>query len=132
MSADGFSEPKVETQVPGSVEGVANDDSMVHSGTVVRERCCSCGPGGNKRAYITVFVLFVINLLNYMDRQTIAGTNIYFNQLGKFNFRKNGHYICTSEQVPSDISLRARYLPISQLPRYHLPVSFCDKMYHQR
>lgn len=81
MSADGFPEPKVET-VPGSVEGIANDESM--SGTVVRQRCCSCGP--NKRAYITVFVLFVINLLNYMDRQTIAGTDIYFNQLAIFNF----------------------------------------------
>lgn len=32
---------------------------------------CPCGP--NFRAYATVFVLFVINLLNYMDRFTIAG-----------------------------------------------------------
>lgn len=33
--------------------------------------------GTNCRAYLTVTVLFVINLLNYMDRFTIAGTNKY-------------------------------------------------------
>ena len=95
MSADGFPEQKIDTQVPGSVEGVEGvaEDDMVPTGAAVRTKCCSCG--GNKRAYITVFVLFVINLLNYMDRQTIAGTNIYFNQLAKFNFRK-------SEQEPID------------------------------
>lgn len=77
MSANGYYEPVAETQVPGSVEG--SDDNMdVRTGAVVRKYgCCSCGPGGNKRAYITVFVLFVINLLNYMDRQTIAGTDIF-------------------------------------------------------
>lgn len=32
---------------------------------------CPCGP--NFRAYATVLVLFIINLLNYMDRFTIAG-----------------------------------------------------------
>ncbi|KAJ7387333.1 Protein spinster 3 [Desmophyllum pertusum] len=59
MSADEVPEPQ-----PTSVEGSApNDDNMVRT---------SAG-GGNKKAYVTVFVLFVINLLNYMDRQTIAG-----------------------------------------------------------
>lgn len=33
--------------------------------------------GTNCRAYLTVAVLFIINLLNYMDRFTIAGTNKY-------------------------------------------------------
>ena len=33
--------------------------------------------GTNFRAYLTVSILFVINLLNYMDRFTIAGTPKY-------------------------------------------------------
>lgn len=70
--------PKVEDdrQIPGSnQEGYTNDDDMaanravVQNGAVVREM------KGNKRAYVTVFILFIINLLNYMDRQTIAGMN---------------------------------------------------------
>ncbi|KAK3747989.1 hypothetical protein QZH41_014359 [Actinostola sp. cb2023] len=37
---------------------------------------CPCG--SNFRAYMTVFVLFVINLLNYMDRFTIAGRDFWW------------------------------------------------------
>lgn len=37
---------------------------------------CTCV--GNKRAFCTVGILFFINLLNYMDRFTIAGRKICF------------------------------------------------------
>lgn len=79
MSADEVPEPQ-----PTSVEGSApNDDNMVRT---------SAG-GGNKKAYVTVFVLFVINLLNYMDRQTIAGMNMYFCRKISIQIRKSGEFM---------------------------------------
>lgn len=68
LASNGIPNPKVEAQ-PETVEEIENrnDDNMV-----VRTG------GGNVRAYVTVLVLFIINLLNYMDRQTVAGIAIFF------------------------------------------------------
>lgn len=74
MSTDKVPEEEVDKQIPGSSqEGYPNEDDMVANGAVVQNGDAVREMRGNKRAYITVFVLFVINLLNYMDRQTIAG-----------------------------------------------------------
>lgn len=79
MSTDKVPEAEVDKQVPGSSqEGYPNEDDMVANGAVVQNGAAVKEIRKNKRAYITVFVLFVINLLNYMDRQTIAGINNYF------------------------------------------------------
>lgn len=74
MATDKVPEGEVDKQIPGSSqEGYSNEDDMVANGAVVQNGDAVREMRGNKRAYITVFVLFVINLLNYMDRQTIAG-----------------------------------------------------------
>ena len=81
MSTDKVSEAEVDKEIPGSSpEGYPNEDDMVANGAVVQNGAAVREMRGNKRAFITVFVLFVINLLNYMDRQTIAGINTYFSQ----------------------------------------------------
>ena len=82
MSTDKVPEAEDDEQIPGSnQEGSGNEDDLVANGAVVVQNGAAVREmRGNKRAYITVFVLFVINLLNYMDRQTIAGTKSYFNQ----------------------------------------------------
>lgn len=55
--------PKVGAQAEDVAEITSqSDDNMIR----VRR-------GNNVRAYVTVVVLFIINLLNYMDRQTVAG-----------------------------------------------------------
>lgn len=74
-------EAEDDRQISGSNEaGYTNDDDMAANRTVVQNGAVVREMKGNKRAYITVFILFIINLLNYMDRQTIAGMNSYFNQ----------------------------------------------------
>ena len=86
MSTDKVPEAEVDKQIPGSSqEGYPNEDDMVPNGAVAQNGAAVREIRGNKRAYITVFVLFVINLLNYMDRQTIAGINTYLSQ----QIRKN-------------------------------------------
>ena len=81
MSTDKVPEAEVDKEIRGrSPEGYPNEDDMVANGAVVQNGAAVREMRGNKRAYITVFVLFVINLLNYMDRQTIAGINTYFSQ----------------------------------------------------
>ena len=55
-----------ESKPGGGAENVENSDSTDNAMPAQVNR-------PNTRAYITVFVLFFINLLNYMDRQTIAG-----------------------------------------------------------
>ena len=64
FASNGVANPKVACQA-GEAGEIASqsDDKMIN---VVR--------GNNVRAYLTVVVLFIINLLNYMDRQTVAGT----------------------------------------------------------
>ena len=70
MSADAVADSK-PMEGAENVEDIPNGDAMlVHDG------------GGNNRAYVTVFILFVINLLNYMDRQTIAGRSAEQNSGG--------------------------------------------------
>ncbi|RMX51694.1 hypothetical protein pdam_00008114 [Pocillopora damicornis] len=63
FASNGVANPKVASQA-GEAGEIASqsDDKMIN---VVR--------GNNVRAYLTVVVLFIINLLNYMDRQTVAG-----------------------------------------------------------
>jgi len=77
--SDVVPEAENDRQIPGSnQEGYANEDDLVANGAVVQNGAAVREMRGNKRAYVTVFVLFVINLLNYMDRQTIAGVYTYF------------------------------------------------------
>lgn len=79
MSTDEAPEAEDDSQIPRTnQDGYANENDMVANGAVVQNGAVVREMRGNKRAYITVFVLFVINLLNYMDRQTVAGTNSYF------------------------------------------------------
>ena len=83
MLTDEVPETEDDIQTPGSNQAGytnSNDDDVVANGAVVQNGAAVKEMRGNKRAYITVFVLFVINLLNYMDRQTIAGMNSYFSQ----------------------------------------------------
>ena len=63
------SKPELEAE---NVENSDSTNNAMQAQVVNSAKCCCCG-GGNTRAYVTVFVLFFINLLNYMDRQTIAG-----------------------------------------------------------
>ena len=72
MSTDALVDSKPEGEVVKEGEDLEDSDNNMQV-TSASAKCCSCCWGGNKRAYVTVFVLFVINLLNYMDRQTIAG-----------------------------------------------------------
>ena len=75
-----MSTPVVEYSRPEERDGNMEDSAKeaVHEETVSAPQAYIIRTSGNKRAYITVLVLFVINLLNYMDRQTIAGTkNLY-------------------------------------------------------
>lgn len=70
MSTDAVPDPKPELGAENLPENVAdpvspNEDNIPTTMLAVG--------GGTNRAYITVFVLFVINLLNYMDRLTVAG-----------------------------------------------------------
>lgn len=67
----------------GAAENVTDSENEDGVATLVEKPkcCCPCWnrrffSGGNRRAYVTVLVLFLINLLNYMDRQTIPGKNI--------------------------------------------------------
>lgn len=68
-------EVEQESKLESGAENVENSDSTDNAmqAQVVNSAECGCCGGGNTRAYVTVFVLFFINLLNYMDRQTIAG-----------------------------------------------------------
>ena len=66
----------------GAAENVTDSENEDGVATLVEKPkcCCPCWnlrffSGGNRRAYVTVLVLFLINLLNYMDRQTIPGKN---------------------------------------------------------
>ena len=66
----------------GAAENVTDGENEDAVATLVEKPkcCCPCWNrtrflGGNRRAYVTVLVLFLINLLNYMDRQTIPGKN---------------------------------------------------------
>ncbi|KAK2574256.1 Protein spinster-like protein 1 [Acropora cervicornis] len=70
-----MSTPVVEYSRPEERDGNMEDSAKeaVHEETVSAPQAYIIRTSGNKRAYITVLVLFVINLLNYMDRQTIAG-----------------------------------------------------------
>lgn len=70
MSANVVQETKSEGG--GDENADPSEDEMQGQVVHVLEANSCCG-GENTRAYITVLVLFVINLLNYMDRQTIAG-----------------------------------------------------------
>ena len=66
----------VSSAVSTAVEEVKKqeiEESAIEGDNMVRTSRCACG-GQNRRAYVTVFVLFLINLLNYMDRQTVPGT----------------------------------------------------------
>lgn len=65
----------VEYSRPEEGDGNMEDSAKeaIHEETVSAPQGCIETRKGNTRAYITVLVLFVINLLNYMDRQTIAG-----------------------------------------------------------
>lgn len=63
VATNGVANPKVGAQAEDVAEITSqSDDNMIR----VRR-------GNNVRAYVTVVVLFIINLLNYMDRQTVAG-----------------------------------------------------------
>lgn len=70
-----MSTPVVDYSRPEERDGNMEDSAKeaVHEETVSAPQAYIIRTSGNKRAYITVLVLFVINLLNYMDRQTIAG-----------------------------------------------------------
>jgi len=79
MLTDKVPEAEDDGQISGSnQEGNENEDDLVANGAVAQNGTVVREMRGNKRAYITVFVLFVINLLNYMDRQTIAGMYTFF------------------------------------------------------
>ncbi|XP_068690503.1 protein spinster homolog 1-like [Montipora foliosa] len=70
MSAEAVQDSKPE----GEAENVENlDDKGMEPPPEASPHAFAVRAKGNTRAYVTVFVLFVINLLNYMDRQTIAG-----------------------------------------------------------
>ena len=67
VATNGVANPKVGAQAEDVAEITSqSDDNMIR----VRR-------GNNVRAYVTVVVLFIINLLNYMDRQTVAGKVLY-------------------------------------------------------
>ena len=51
----------------------ACDDAEIE---IAKQQECTCV--GSKRAFFTVGILFFINLLNYMDRFTIAGKSRLF------------------------------------------------------
>lgn len=70
-----MSTPVVENSIPEDRDGNMEDSAKeaVYEETVSAPQAYVIRTTGNTRAYITVLVLFVINLLNYMDRQTIAG-----------------------------------------------------------
>lgn len=83
-----MSTPVVDYSRPEERDGNMEDSAKeaVHEETVSAPQAYIIRTSGNKRAYITVLVLFVINLLNYMDRQTIAGRkNLYTAQPRKLS-----------------------------------------------
>lgn len=83
-----MSTPVVDYSRPEERDGNMEDSAKeaVHEETVSAPQAYIIRTSGNKRAYITVVVLFVINLLNYMDRQTIAGRkNLYTAQPRKLS-----------------------------------------------
>lgn len=83
-----MSTPVVDYSRPEERDGNMEDSAKeaVHEETVSAPQAYIIRTSGNKRAYITVLVLFVINLLNYMDRQTIAGRkNLYTPQPRKLS-----------------------------------------------
>ena len=78
MSYDAVPDAK-PVEAAENVTDSENEDAVA---TLVEEPkfCCPCWnrtfvSGGNKSPYVTVLVLFLINLLNYMDRLTIPGKN---------------------------------------------------------
>lgn len=78
-----MSTPVAENSIPEDRDGNMEDSAKeaVYEETVSAPQAYVIRTTGNTRAYITVLVLFVINLLNYMDRQTIAGRkNLYTTQ----------------------------------------------------
>lgn len=78
MSYDAVPDAKA-VEAAENVTDSENEDAVA---TLVEKPkfCCPCWnrtrfSGGNESPYVTVLVLFLINLLNYMDRQTIPGKN---------------------------------------------------------
>jgi hypothetical protein len=48
--------------------------------------------GGRRQKYFIIFIMFVVNLLNYIDRFTLAGTNNFISRLNvRFSIQKISH-----------------------------------------